>query len=430
MKLYYRIAELGGTEAVFLDPVAAALADAIMKFRKQETEKHGVLTRKQNRFLEKGGQYVLNFLPEPETLNEKILKVVKEYYTPGEITSWICNKLTAKLITRDIIGEKYVVRVYGAVENLDEIHNPKFWNPLPQKFVVKGVLGSYGRFVRVIDKNNPKTIETLHGLENAKYSRVTEERYIVEEFLPSLVEGRTITDYKFFCTFGKVLFVAVGDGPDNPGQISVEEKRKSLFTVPGWQLLNVTYCGRTQTPMPKPAKLAEMTEVAQKLSTRFPFIRIDLYLTRDSAGQLVVKVGELTTLPAWGCGVFRPAGFDFLAGTLISPMSEVDFDALKSNDAGYIEQWAAKLQKSPDPMHGLVVPGFTCHPKIKFDSRTRWKRTTAGPLGATADSTPSSEYFTKIKKNSPDWGIPNAEVITWGTPFHRFEVAATGSTQG
>jgi hypothetical protein len=328
--------------------------------------------------LEKGGQYVLNFDPGfesgPKTINEWILLMNKHYFTKSELTSWICNKLTAKLFVRDVAGAKYVARLFGAFENLDEVFQPKFWRRLPQKFVVKGVLGSYGRFVRIVDKNNPKSIEAIHEMVNPKTSRVSKERFIVEEFLPSSIEGCTIPDFKFFCSFGKILFVAVGYGPAKPGQILVSEKRKSLYLVPSWHLADVTYCDRTVAIVEKPKKLDEMMEVASKLSNRFPFIRIDLYVTNDEKGRLVVKVGELTTLPAWGCGVFNPPWFDLLAGALIPPMNLADVNRLIDRDFVDVQNWKQKLRRSAAVISDVVMPGFVCTPHIIFDAPPRSSR--------------------------------------------------------
>jgi hypothetical protein len=369
-----RIAQLGDdSELVLLDKDLLEYADEIMAARKPEIEKWreklAALTPKQERFISNGGQYILNFGPEPETLNEKILFVVKNHFAVSEITSWICNKLTAKLFIRDIVGPQYVAHLYGAFTNLDEVYNPAFWARLPQKFVVKGVLGSYGRFVRIVDKTDQKTIDSLQDLVKAKVSRTSTERIIVEEFLSSISSGRTITDFKFFCSNGRIIFVAVGDAPRSSGAIVVSDKCKTLYTVPNWQRLNVVYCNRTLSVVEKPAQLEEMIHVAQKLSCGFPLIRVDLYLTPDAKGQLTIKVGELTTLPAWGCGVFNIAGFEYLAGQLVQ-FPKLGFDSLVARDYRYMENMLRAWRQSHDVMQGIVVDGFHVNPGILFDSRS------------------------------------------------------------
>jgi hypothetical protein len=376
-ELFGRIAELGGDpERVFLDPTSTELARKIMELRESELIDPGELERKQQHFLGNGGLYILNFgsnfFPRLRTLNECTLLASKHYYTKCELTSWICNKLTAKLYVRDTVGARYTARIYGAFVTLEEVFDPRFWDRLPERFVVKGVLGSYGRFVRVVDKRNPETVEAVLEMVNPKTSRVTKERFIVEEFFPSPNQGRTVPDYKFYCSFGKVLFVAVGDGPSGSGHVHVTEKFKTLYTVGDWTRLEVTHCGRERTHIDKPEKLAEMVEVARKLSQRFPMVRIDLYLTLNERGQKVVKVGELTTLPAWGCGVFVPVSFELLAGAFVPVMSEDDFEFLLQRDFESVEKWKNQLRKSPDFRRGVVMPGFKVNPHICFDSMLKW----------------------------------------------------------
>ncbi|MDR2598603.1 MAG: hypothetical protein LBC25_02690, partial [Holosporales bacterium] len=274
-KLRDRIDELDDSETVLLDPVSAELAEEIMKFRRRELEVCGKPTSRQEHFLENGGQYVLNFGPEPETLNEKTLWISRFYYgfheyNSSEVTSWIWNKLTAKLFIRDVVGAKYVARLYGAFKNLKDLLRPKFWKKLPQKFVVKGVLGCFGNCVRVVDKSDPKTVASLRDLEYTKTSRLTEESLIVEEYLPSLREGRTVTDYKFFCSFGKIIWVVIGDAPVDLvkiGPLNPLEKFQSLYTVPSWHFLDATYYDLGRVPIERPPNLPEMMEIAQKLSS-------------------------------------------------------------------------------------------------------------------------------------------------------------------
>ncbi|MDR2598529.1 MAG: hypothetical protein LBC25_02315, partial [Holosporales bacterium] len=377
IKLRKRIAELGSAEAVLLDPISAELAEKIMASRKSEIEKHDKLSWRQKFFLKKGGQYALNVGPIAETLNEKVLWTTLCYYgfseqDSSEVTSWIWNKLTAKLFVRDTVGAKYVARLYGAFKNLKEIFEPEFWDRLPQKFVVKIVLGCFGMFVRVVDKNDPKSVESTSSLKAEKFPRITEERYIVEEYLPPLIPDCTVTDYKFVCSYGNIIFVVVGYAPARPGPISSNDKWEDIYTVPNWHLLDATYCSLKQIPIEKPSKLAEMMEVAQKLSRSSPLIRIDLYLTKDEEGQFVVKVGEITTRIAGGTAVIKPVGCEYLAGELVPTMSEADFDLLKDRDLIEVHEWMEKLKQSTDLMHDTMMPGFNCTPHINWDSLSPW----------------------------------------------------------
>jgi hypothetical protein len=379
--LHDRINELNDPEKVLLDPVSVKLAKEIMKIRKMEITECGKLSEKQRRFLGEEGQYLLNSGSKPETFNEHVHNAFVKFYNLNEATSWFCNKLTAKLFVRDIVGAKYVARLYGAFKNLDEILQPAFWNKLPQKFVVKGGHGAYGQNVRVIDKNETKTVRALRSLKCAVTPRVCEERFIVEEFLPSLQEGRTITDYKFVCSFGKIICVIVGNAPDEPGPFTSHDKWQAIYTVPGWYRLPAQYGWRNPLgAVEKPEKLDEMMEVARKLSLRFPLIRIDLYLTKDHDGQLVVKVGELTRRSSRARIVIKPVCYDLLIGASIPLLKEGDLMDLIVESFYKTCEWLSNLRQSSNVMHEIVMPGFEVAPHICFDSRTRASREMFPPL--------------------------------------------------
>ncbi|MDR2598442.1 MAG: hypothetical protein LBC25_01855 [Holosporales bacterium] len=365
-----RIAELGDSEAVLLDPVSAKLAEEIMTIRRREIKDHGALPLKLKHFLRDGGQYLIRARSSPETLNEKVLNACNMFYVASEVQSWFCNKLTAKLFVRDRVGEKYVARLYGAFKNLNEVFEPEFWNRLPQKFVVKGVLGSYGESVLVIDKRDPETMKHLTAMEGSMASRLTEERFIVEEFLTPMNQGRTVTDYKFLCSYGKIIWVIVGDAPDKPGHIASDrDKWQAIYTVPGWNRLEAQYGHKNPIgSIEKPPKLSEMMEIAQKLSRDFPIIRIDLYLTKEENGRLTIKVGEMTRRSCRGRIVIKPVIFDLLAGALAHSLTEEEAEILLNKHLLAIKNWRDELQQSHNLMRGIVMPGFDFVPHINFDS--------------------------------------------------------------
>jgi hypothetical protein len=373
--LHGRIDELNDPEKVLLDPVSVKLAKKIMEIRKMEItdlpEKWNKWNNRQKRFINVGGKYFLN-IPNPTTLNEKVLFTFFYYYKPCELTSWISNKLTAKLFVRDIVGAKYVARLYGVASDLDELLRSELWKKLPQKFVVKWALGCSGKRVRVVDKSDPKSIEALSALENARVSPVCKESLIVEEFLPSLQEGRTLTDYKFVCSFGKVICVIVGNAPVGPDPFSSHDKSQAVYTVPGWHILPVKYgWGNSVRVIEKPEKLDEMIEVASKLSRMFPLIRIDLYLTKDHDGRPAVKFGELTSRMGGGWAAFDPGYYDRLIGDLVRQLTWSDCIALLTRDRNFIENWTKDLRQSKNAAREVVMPGYDCRPVIHFGERLK-----------------------------------------------------------
>jgi hypothetical protein len=210
-------------------------------------------------------------------------------------------------------------------------------------------------------------MESFHDLIDARVSKVSEERIIVEEYLPSLIEGRTVTDYKFVCSFGKILCVIAGNAPDEPNCFCVD-KWQAVYTVPGWHRLEAKYGWNNPLgSVEKPEKLSEMMEVARKLSSTFPLIRIDLYLTRDERGKTAVKVGELTPRMGGGWAAFDPVSYDLLLGTLASDPNKSDLKALIRRDSAVTMKWLDELQRSHDLMHGVVVPGFEGTSRIHLE---------------------------------------------------------------
>lgn len=336
---------------------------------------------RQRHFGDKGGRYDIDWR-NPWTLNEKILYLFFKYHRGNEASSWIENKLTAKLLIRDILGAKYVAHLYATFKNLNELY--KLVDMLPQRFVVKKVIGCSGEFVRIVDKSKIRTVAELKSflapLEYGKptersaktTSRVAQELYIVEEYLPSTVKCASVLDIKVFCSFGKAFCVVAGFDPNCLGISKPINKNQTMFTTLNFIPLPVSYCIEpSTTEIERPQTWPEMKILAEKLSAHSPFLRIDFYETVNDHGERVVKIGEITNFPASGCGAINPPFFDLLLGEFVHIPDQQTLDILQYRDRIAIEQWTAELQQSKDLMQGIVVPGWEnhCHPCIRFNSR-------------------------------------------------------------
>ncbi|MDR1289037.1 MAG: hypothetical protein LBJ77_01445 [Holosporales bacterium] len=369
-----KIRESGGNETrVLQDPILAELATKFMEIKKTELEiimRFGKLTGRQAIFVhKKKGKYFLNSGPTPDTLNEYTWDTCLKYYLSSELTSWICNKLTAKLLFRDIIGAKYVARLYGAFEHVKEIFAPEFWDRLPQWFVVKAVTGSYGEGVRVVNKEDPKTLAALHALEDLQRSRLTKTTFLVEEFFPPLREGRTLTDYKFVCFNGEVIWLIAGDAPYSSDQIKPFDKWQAIYTA-DWTLIGASYCNNPRGTIDKPEQLDEMVAIARKLSKGLPLVRVDMYLTKDEHGKVVIKIGEITRRSARARATIDPASYDLVAGSLCRRYSREEFDRFLVRDMLFIDAVSRIWRAHADPFHDLMMPGFSVNPHlISWDSR-------------------------------------------------------------
>jgi hypothetical protein len=357
-------------QKAFLNPKSQGIARSIMEIREREFALEGMPSRTQRAFQEKRGRYVLH-AQKPQTLNEYVLFYACHYYIRSEMTHLITNKITEKLFIRDTVGAKYVARVYAVFDDLSYLDS--IWNQLPDKVVVKAVTGCYGGYVRIIDKNNPKMRSSIGSLKNAASSSITKQRFFVEEFLEPTTPGRTVTDYKFFCAYGTVLFVVVGDAPGGKSEIFPRDKFQAIYLVPDWVLLDVAYCNNPKGTLSRPSNLDEMIDIAQKISRDYPLIRVDFMNTRDERGQLRLIVGEITRRSACGSANFNPNSFELLAGVFVPRCSQSDLKVFLYRDILTFQAYGAWLQQHQDPLFDIVMPGFQrhCHVDMNFSLTRR-----------------------------------------------------------
>lgn len=115
--------------------------------------------------------------------------------------------------------------------------------------------------------------------------------------------NNAVNDYKIFCYDGKPEYIiCISD--------RYSDQCNHLVYDTNWNKVNVASEGaRIDEDAPKPENLKEMLDVAAKLSTDFPFARIDLY----SLGSKIY-FGEITFFPWSGYMEFEPDEFDFALG--------------------------------------------------------------------------------------------------------------------
>ena len=229
-----------------------------------------------------------------------------------------CRDLSEILISRVLKGEidkiyyladKYRVREYiekagygnlltpliGVYENANEID----FERLPDRYAIKM---NYGAGMNIICTNQATIAkeeikERLNSWLNnpQKYSlserhyNLIERKILIEEFIDD-GNGGFPADYKFMCMNGYVacVLVCVGRESGHPYYAPFDLN---------WNYLH-HYDKRKHTAIKaieKPKNLDQMVEIAQKLSTGLPFVRVDLY----SSGTKI-WFGEMTLTPS-GC---------------------------------------------------------------------------------------------------------------------------------
>lgn len=250
-------------------------------------------------------------LDAPKTFNEK-LQWLKLFDRNPQYTDMV-DKLTAKAYVKKILGSEFVIPTLKVWETLEQID----LSSLPKSFVIKTNNGSGGNDVIVCrDKNklNKNKVQDLmkKSVKVNTYTTLREWPYknivpkvFAEEFIADT--GEELHDYKFFCFRGKAACFKV--------DFNRWEDHRANYYSPDLKLLpfGEVVCPPDflQAP-PIPKNIAEMITVAEKLSSGFPFMRVDLYNVHGK-----IYFGEMTFYPASGLGPFTDKKYDYWLGGLL-----------------------------------------------------------------------------------------------------------------
>ena len=246
-------------------------------------------------------------LENPRRFNEKLQWLKLHDRQP--IYTTCVDKYAVRAHVGRIIGEEYLIPIYGVWDSVDEIDFAK----LPEKCVLKCTHDSGS--VAIIDKNTDKATlkkKLKKWLSHDYYIRGREwpykdvkHRVICEKFMQNAAsEG--LTDYKFFCFHGepKLLIVCTERTEMGP---------KVTFMDMDWEKLPFErHYPASDVPIKKPANFELMIQLSKKLAAGFPFVRVDLYEIRAK-----VYFGELTLYPGGGFEEFKPDEWDEKLGALI-----------------------------------------------------------------------------------------------------------------
>lgn len=262
-------------------------------------------------FLKKFGR--LPELREPETLNEKLLKLKLERYG----SSPLVRRCADKYLVRGYVAEcgcgHTLNKLYAVYDSADEID----WDSLPDSFAMKWNFGC-GYNIICPDKAQLDIPAAGRQLEKwgrepfwAYYSelqyRNTEKKIIVEEYI-SGPGGTPPEDYKFYCFNGHAYCVLLCSGRS-------EGWPRFYFFDRDFRLLRINRDSMAAAPelsLPKPELLDEAFETADRLSGEFPFVRVDLYITEKG-----VRFGELTFTPAAALDNKRLPETDLMFGSMM-----------------------------------------------------------------------------------------------------------------
>ena len=211
----------------------------------------------------------------------------------------ICRQITSDkiLVKRFIdsrVGEGHTVATRAIFHSVDEINLSELEKPC----VIKPAHGS-GNVVFVdSDKQYLRTSER-ENLENAlatspyQSAREANYRYLRPRLIcePMLPDGKNTKDYKFFCYNGQPRIAQVDSHRHTA-------HRRNLYRA-DWSPLNIRYNFPVGESEAAPNRLAEMLNLAKKLSSSFEFVRVDFFVQDNS-----FYIGELTHCPESAHGRF------------------------------------------------------------------------------------------------------------------------------
>ena len=244
-------------------------------------------------------------LNSPQTFNEKLqwLKLHDIHKEYGRLV----DKVSVKSFVKEKIGEDYLIPTLGVWNSIDEVD----WDSLPDSFVFKYAGDSGG--VYICKNRTPtdisKIVEFFSRRQKRDFYKYTLEypyKFVKSRFLAEVLIGNDVEDlkdYKFFCFNGKPMYVQV----DCNRFIG----HKRLVYDLEWNKLDLEIeFPKYDGDIDKPESLSEMIEVATRLSSGIPHVRIDLYNVKSK-----VYFGEMTFFHGSGYEKFRPIEWDLKFGT-------------------------------------------------------------------------------------------------------------------
>ena len=251
-------------------------------------------------------------LKHPKNFNEKI-QWLKINYRDSRLI-----QCADKYAVRDFVEENgfadILVPLIGIYDSIDDVD----FSALPDTFAMKCTNGCGSNLIcqnkseldiPAIQKQFRKWSKQKIGYISGEYHyNSIKPRIIVEKNLCG-EDGVLPLDYKFYCFNGEPHCICVYADRDPVTQ----ETRRCYFDT-DWNALD--YCTeRYQTDnsrFARPQNLGYMVEIARKLSSPVPFVRVDLYEVNGH-----VYFGELTFTPTGGRGKAYNPHCNTLMGELL-----------------------------------------------------------------------------------------------------------------
>ncbi len=242
-------------------------------------------------------------LPENNKFNGELyyIKTTKEIYDPLRV--FVTDKEFLKIYVKAMVGDQYNVPTLDILRNEADID---CFTP-SQSCVIKPTHSS-GRCIfhnigEPIDKDIMKD-----WLRHNFYSQSREANYryldpkiIVE---PMLFEEEMAIDYKVTCVNGVSKMIKVDFDRHT-------EHLRKFYDI-DWNPLPFSWNSPpTDKNVQKPKKLNEMLDIANRLSEKFSFVRVDFYIVDEQ-----ICVGEITNCDGGASNVFYPKNGELIASDI------------------------------------------------------------------------------------------------------------------
>ena len=240
-------------------------------------------------------------LDNPLTFNEKIQWL--KLYDSTPIKTILADKYKVRNYIKKVIGEEYLIPIYGVYDNFEDINFDK----LPNQFVIKCNHGSgYNIIVKDKSKLNLENIKNkLNIWMKRKYGlHLVELHY--RDMIPKIIIEKymddgtgDLRDYKVTCFNGKPEFIWIDSERHT-------NHKRNLYDLNWNQLpykINSHYT-TFQSPE-KPKHLKKLLNLASILSKGFASVRVDFYIIKQK-----IYFGEMTFATSSGIEDVVPESFD------------------------------------------------------------------------------------------------------------------------
>ena len=248
-------------------------------------------------------------LKEPKTFNEK-LNWIKLYYRKPIMTTMV-DKYEVKKLVSNLIGEEYVIPSIAIYDKWDDIEFDKLEAPFVLKTTHSSGVIAVVKDKETFDYETTKKKFNKSLRQNYFYScrewpyKNVKPRIIVEKFIKDSKEDN-LPVYKFFCFNGEPYLVQ-----------TIKHDKTTYETIDyfdmDWKRLDLRQnFNNSEVPLDRPNNFEEMKELASKLSSGFPFVRVDLYSVDGK-----IYFSEFTFFSDAGYQRFYPDEWDLKLGEKI-----------------------------------------------------------------------------------------------------------------